>query len=161
MSRLEELPNELFLLIFSYLKSNMVIQTFFNLNQRFQSLILQFTRHLVLSTDTDSNWIKKYMVLIKNEIETITLSIELILSVFSGKYSYPNLHSIIMYLNIEWQIELNIENQSPMDAIVSALNVLRKCSFERVKRDCSNRFISDYMTQAINGTQVRKSNIRY
>jgi hypothetical protein len=67
----------------------MVIQTFLNLNQRFQSLIFQFTRHLVLSTDIESSWIKKYMVSIKNDIETITLSVELITSVFSDEYFYP------------------------------------------------------------------------
>jgi hypothetical protein len=134
VNRLEELPNELFFLIFSYLKSDMVIQTFINLNQRFQSLILQFTRHLVLSTDIEPSWIKQYMLSIKNEIETITLSVNLLASVFSSKYSYLNLRSITMYLGIEWQVELNVENESPVDAIVSSLNVLRICSFERVNR---------------------------
>ncbi len=133
----------------------MVIQTFLNLNQRFQSLIFQFTRHLVLSTDIESSWIKKYMVSIKNDIETITLSVELITSVFSDEYFYPNLRSIIMYLTIEWQVELNIENESPVAAIISALKVLGKCSFERVKRDFSKIFGLDCMPQ------VRKSSIQY
>jgi hypothetical protein len=155
VSCLEELPNELFFLIFSYLKSNMVIQTFLDLNQRFQSLILQFTRHLVLSADTESNWINQYMLSIKNDIETITLKVELVASVFSCKYSYPNLRSITMYLGVEWQVELNIENEFPRTAIVSSLNVLGKCSFERVQRDFSKIFESDQMKRTIDSKQVR------
>ncbi len=161
VSCLEELPNELFLLIFSYLKSNMVIQTFIDLNQRFQSLILQFTRHLVLPTDTESNWINNYMLSIKNDIETLTLNVELIASVFSCKYSYPNLHSIIIYLGLEWQVELNVENELPTVAIISSLNVLGKCSFEQVQRDFSKIFESNRMTRAINSKQVRISIIQH
>jgi hypothetical protein len=139
----------------------MVIPTFLNLNQRFQSLILQFTRHLVLSTDTDSNWINKYMLSIKNDIETITLSVGLLASVFDFQYSYPNLRSITMYLGIEWQVELNVENEFPRVAIVSSLNVLGKCSFERVQRDFSNIFEPNQTARPISSKQVRTSINQY
>ncbi len=152
---LEELPNELFLLIFSYLKSDMVIQTFLDLNQRFQSLILQYSRHLVLSADIDPNWIKKRMLSIENNIQTITLNIKLIRSVFFGKYSYPNLHSITLYSSIDWQVELDTENESPAVTIVSALNVLEKCSFEGIEQKFLELHRSDHRNPTIDSTQVR------
>lgn len=152
---LEELPNELFLLIYSYLKSDMVIQTFLNLNQRFQSLILQYSRHLVLSADIDPNWIKTRMLSIENNIQTITLNIKLIRFVFSRKYSYPNLHSITLYSNINWQVELNTENQSPAVTIVSALSVLETCLFGGIEQNFSKLLGSDHRNPTIDSTQVR------
>ena len=134
-SCLEILPNELFLLIFSYLKPDEIIEEFRNLNQRFQSLVYPFTRHPVLFTDSEPSWIQKYMLLISNDIETIKLSVTHVSDVFSEKSSYPNLVSITIYLTVKWKTELNIGNESPLAAITSALKVLAKCSFEGVKRD--------------------------
>ena len=146
-SCLETLPNELFLLVFSYLKSDMIIQAFLNLNQRFQSLIFQYVRHLALPLDIHPNWIKENMFSIHNEIETIKLSVNLIASVFSNTYSYSNLRLITLYFNDKWQVELNVENDFPFAAIVSSLNVLAKCSFEGTQQ---------FITQPVGSSQVTK-----
>ena len=138
------MPNELFLVIFSYLKPDEIIQGFRNLNQRFQSLVYPFARHPVLFTDSQSSWIKKYMLLISDDIETIKLSLTHITTVFCGGNSYPNLRSVTIYLTIEWEVELNIENESPLGTIISALKVLTKCSFERVQSDLSYSTDLDY-----------------
>lgn len=153
VTHLEELPNELFFQIFSYLKSDMIIQTFLNLNQRCQSLILQFARHLVLSSDIKCNWIKKYMSSIENEVETITLTVKLIASVFSSEYSYPNLRWITLYLGTRCQIELYVENESHVTAIVSSLYVLSNCSINLINEDFQT-FKRDYLPQLIGSKLV-------
>ncbi|UJR19867.1 hypothetical protein I4U23_023000 [Adineta vaga] len=131
---LEILPNELFLWIFSYLKSDTIIPAFLDLNQRFRSLIYEFTSHLLISNDSQSGWINRYIPLINNEIQTMKLDIECIVSVFSNKYSFPNLRSIIIYRKYSWHVELNIENETPIISILSSLKVLRKCSFNGINQ---------------------------
>jgi hypothetical protein len=97
------------------------------------------------------------MLSINHAIETITLNVELIGSVFSDEYSYPNLRSITMYLLHQWQIELNVENELPSVVIGSALNVLQKCSFTMVSRDFLHVFDFNQMIQILDSTLVRKS----
>jgi hypothetical protein len=154
------LPNELFLLVFSYLKPDEIIQALCNLNERFQSLVYPFARHPVLYTDAKPNWIKKYMSLIKNDVETIKLSVTHAVTTFLDKNSYPNLRLITIYLTVEWQVELDVENASPFAVIASALKVLSKCSFDRVKPSLLRLFDFDHKTQTTDSIQVSKPTIR-
>lgn len=153
-SQLEDLPNELFFLVFSYLKSDMVIQTFIDLNQRFQSLIHQSMRHLVLSPDTTSNSIQKYFKSIEYEIETLTLSIDLISVLFSGKYSYSNLQLLTIYSDIDWRVELSLETISPIVAVVQALKTLDKCSFADVRKHLDKLLKSEDVQRALQNNQT-------
>lgn len=131
-SCLEKLPNELFPIIFSHLKLNDTFQGFFDLNQRFKSLILEFTRHITLLPTDKLDWIEKFLPSIEKTIETIKLDPSLIRNVFTYKYSYPNLRSVIICSKnrYSWLMELNVENQSPLIDIFYALEVLRVSHFD-------------------------------
>jgi hypothetical protein len=87
------------------------------------------------------------MLSIKNNIQTITFSIKLILPVFSSKYSYSNLRSITLYSGIDWQVELVTENESPAVTIVSSLNAFENCSFEQIEQNFLKLFGSDHIHQ--------------
>lgn len=124
-STIEDLPNELFFVVFSYLKTEMILQTFSDLNQRFQCLVQQLTHQLVLSSEPTG----KSMKSIENGIECLTMSVEWIPKIFSEGYSYANLRSITIYSkNHHWRMELIIDNHSPVLTVISALNILEKCS---------------------------------
>ena len=155
-TRIEDLPNELFIVIFSYLAQEMVLQTFSDLNQRFQALIRQLTHHLVLSSDTNA---EKYIKFIADEIESITMSIELIPRLFSGGYSYANLRLVTIYSNNDWRVELVVENHSPVLTIVSVLNVLEKCSLNSIEQPLSNLIQSERVRGMIRSSQVKSSNM--
>ena len=146
-SRLEDLPNELFFVIFSYLKTEMIIQTFIDLNERFQFLIRQSMHHLVLSSETKSDSIERYLKSIEHEIETLTSSVELIPVLFSGKYSYSNLRLLTIYFDINWRIELNVETICPIVAVVQTLNTLNQCSFAMV---------NEYLEKILRNNHQRK-----
>ncbi|CAF4510454.1 unnamed protein product [Rotaria socialis] len=72
-TELLDLPNELFPLIFQYLNSKNLIQTFFNVqSNRIQILIQPFISHLDISQETNQ-WIQTYLPDILNQQNVLAL----------------------------------------------------------------------------------------
>ncbi len=121
------MPNELLFHIFSYMSQIDIVSTFFGLNLRFNSLVLESIRHLKIPEKTDSSWFIKYLTCIQNGIELISLDISSIPYVFSCIHSYENLQSVVLNDRYNFIIKLNIKHHDVFDTIVSCLNLLNNC----------------------------------
>jgi hypothetical protein len=73
----DELPNELILMIFSYLTKFELLESFLKLNTRFNCLLSKYIHHINLSSIFTKNEINKfskdYFSYIKNEIYSLTI----------------------------------------------------------------------------------------
>jgi hypothetical protein len=156
------LPNELFLLIFSNLNSSDIVEAFFGLNQRCNSLVLESARHLTLSIHTPSTWFVTYMPIIENVLETISLNVEMLLLVFPCTFSYPVLRTIILSKKFQWQIELNVEHESAFHAVVSSLLILQLCKIINGDNPPSPHLLGpDYIVQMIDNASVREREMQH
>ncbi len=54
----DHLPTEIVFMIFNYLSSNDIIDTFFFFNQRFNNLLLEYLNHIELPTLYSNRWEK-------------------------------------------------------------------------------------------------------
>ncbi|UJR10504.1 hypothetical protein I4U23_014707 [Adineta vaga] len=131
-SYLEMLPNEIFPIIFTNLHHNDIFHIFFDLNQRFRSLVTEFTTHLTIDNNESPKWIDRCMPYIENNIKTMKLRGHHIPYVFTLKYSYSNLRSITITSKgrYEWLMELIIVDNLPVIDVINALNVLHISRFE-------------------------------
>lgn len=123
-----------------------IVQTFFDLNQRFNSLTFEFVRQLKVLVETPLNWYVEYLPKIQNAIETISLDVELISRVFSCNHSYPNLRFIILNDRSSFNVKLNVEHCSGLAAVISCLNLLRICYIWTTEGlDITPLFKTDYI----------------
>lgn len=90
---LEDLPNELFLLIFSYLKKFELIESFLQLNNRLNNLLLKYISHINLSTIFRKNEINHFLN-INSFISSITIDNYQIGNYFIDKINLENLYRI-------------------------------------------------------------------
>ncbi len=102
-----------------------IVWSFFDLNQRFNSLIFECVRQFQVLDDTPLTWYVEYLTRIENAIEMICLGVKSIPNVFSCDNSYPNLRSIIVKQQFSFSVKLNVEHRSGLGAIISCLNLLR------------------------------------
>lgn len=61
MHYFDELPNELFLIIFSYLEKSQLIESFFQLNKRLNNLLLKYIYHINLSSILTKNQFNQFL----------------------------------------------------------------------------------------------------
>ena len=122
------LPNEIFLLLFSYMNQSDVVRAFFKLNQRFDSIVRDHVRYLNVRKDTQLTRLVEHIPHIGNKIEKITCNVESVLDLFSPTYSYSNLHTVILWGRL-FHVTLNVRDSSPLAIIISCLNILRLCDF--------------------------------
>ena len=76
MFHFEDLPNELVLIIFSYLTKFELLESFLKLNQRFNILLLKYIHHINLSSILTKiqldKYLNNYLPLINNHIYSFT-----------------------------------------------------------------------------------------
>jgi hypothetical protein len=161
-SCLEMLPNELLFLIISHLSWSDLFQALYGLNRRFNSIVLESVRHYMLPKDTPLDWCLKYMPRIENVIETIRVDIKLLPHLFSCTSSYRNLRSIILKFSHRITVELDVEQCSALNGIISCLNLLRRCNILTVVEEArTSHFITNHR-ELTKDEQVRaKDNITY
>jgi hypothetical protein len=129
-SNLETLPNEIFFLFFSYMNQSDIVRAFFNLNRRIDLIVLECVRYLNLRKDTEFIWFVEHIPYIGSKIEMVTCNVESVLHLFSSTHSYPNLHTVTLWSQL-FHVTLNVEDCSPLNIIISCLNILRLCDFWR------------------------------
>jgi hypothetical protein len=122
------LPNEIFLLLFSYMKQSDIVRAFFNLNQRIDLIVLECIRYLNLCKDTEFIWFVEHIPCIGNQIKTVRCNVESVPDLFSSTHLYSNLHTVILHSE-SFDVCLNVENCSPLNIIISCLNILQLCDF--------------------------------
>lgn len=69
---MEGLPNELYLLVFSYLNKWQLIESFYQLNQRFNRLLFKYLSHVYLSSNVQRKHLE-YFTKISSWIQSITI----------------------------------------------------------------------------------------
>ena len=109
----EQLPNELILEIFEYLSCNDILYTFFYLNQRFQSILLQhhrFLNNFTTPTNHASFW-QTILPVINSQIKSFTITTTFNLP--SSLDSFLNLKSLVISAPFSiWHDELSSIFQS-------------------------------------------------
>ena len=90
---MEDLPNELCLMIFSYLTKCQLIETFTRLNQRFDRLLGRYLSHVYLSANFTRNDFKSFEQ-IQSWIRSVTIENERIGREFLRRYQLNNLQRI-------------------------------------------------------------------
>lgn len=124
---MEALPNEIFFLLFSYLNKADILRAFSNLNRRIDSIIIECVRNLDLRKSTECKWLLEYIPYIGSKVEIITCNVGSVIQLFTPPCIYANLHKIIL-CSPRFRITLNKKGCSPLDIIISCLNILRLCN---------------------------------
>ncbi|CAF1143122.1 unnamed protein product [Didymodactylos carnosus] len=106
MGRLEELPNELLLVIFSYLSSIEIIYSFVNLNNRYSQILSLYSIDLDLSSINIENlnyYCQKIIPAVGAYVHSLTLNnklsekyLEIILKANQIDYVFPNLEKFTL-----------------------------------------------------------------
>lgn len=131
-SKLETLPNEIFLLLFSYMNQSDIVRGFFNLNRRIDLTVLECVRYLNIHRDAEFTWFTQLMPYIGSKIEMIKCNVESAFYLFLSNYSYPNLHTVILH-NERFDVTLNVKDCSPLNTVIRCLSILRLCNFWATK----------------------------
>jgi hypothetical protein len=135
MSNLTDLPNELWLIVFSYLDIVGLFQAFYNLNQRFNNLIYKSARHVSLPDEITSAWLEHHIPNLENRIKVISLHEKSLEYVFGNTWSFPNLQ-LINLQGFGWNMSLRINEKSISSILMSSLNFL--CDVDIILYTLSN-----------------------
>lgn len=90
---MEGLPNELCLLVFSYLNKWQLIESFYRLNQRFDRLLFKYLSHVYISSNIRRKDLD-YLAKISSWIESVTIENQQIGREFLKKCHLENVHRI-------------------------------------------------------------------
>jgi hypothetical protein len=118
-----DLPNELWLIVFSYLDIVDLFQAFYNLNQRFNNLIYKSARHVSLPDEITSTWLEHHMPNLENRIKVINLHEKSLEYVFGNTWSFSNLQ-LINLRGLGWNMSLRINEKSISSISMSSLKFL-------------------------------------
>jgi hypothetical protein len=121
---LENLPDELLVQVLSYLNIVDIYQTFHGLNQRFNKLIDECARHVVLPSNVKNTWLDQYTPQISDKITTICLYSHRLKKVFNNQWSFPNLRLINLQGNT-WNLSLTIKEKPLRVILMSVLQFLQ------------------------------------
>ena len=127
-SKLETLPNEIFLLLFSYMNQSDIVRGFFNLNRRIDLTVFECVRYLNVHRDAEFIWFTQDMPYIGSKIEMIKCNVKSAFYLFLPNYSYPNLHTVILHSE-RFDVILNVKDCSPLNTVIPCLSILRLCNF--------------------------------
>jgi hypothetical protein len=135
MISLSKLPDELWILILSYLNIVDIFQAFDGLNQRFNNLIYDSARNIMLPSNTTSLWFEQHMSQLEYRIKTICLNDKSLQYVFDNNRPFPNLR-LINLQGHKWDISLRIRDKPVLISLISSLNFL-----ENIGRRINTSFI--------------------
>jgi hypothetical protein len=124
MPNLAELPNELWLIVFSYLDIVDLFRAFHNLNQRFNNLVYNSARHISLPDEVTGAWLEQHIPDLENRIHIICLHEKSLQYVFGNRWSFPNLR-LINLQGYKWNMSLRIKEKPISFILMSSLNFLR------------------------------------
>jgi len=135
---LEDLPNELFLIIFSYLKKYQLIQSFFQLNKRLNSILFKFVYHINLSSIITKDQLDKYLN-IYSFIHSLTIDNYHIGNYFLDKIKFIQLQNLYRIKLIDNGINLQenllkIFKPDVLTIVITSLNQEKKFLLTSVKR---------------------------
>ncbi len=138
------MPNELLFLLTAYLSSFHLIQAFDGLNQRFNFIVYELTRHFIISKDLTEIKFLEFKPHLHNFVEKICFDIQIIPSTFLSTRSYPNLRSVILSYSDVVTADLRVDDHSVENIIRSYLNVLRICNI--ISEDNAHSKINESLT---------------
>ncbi len=121
------LPDELLLLVLSYLNIVDIFQAFHGLNQRFNNLIYDCAQHITLPNDVTNPWIEQNIPQFEYRVKTLCLNTKSLQFVFANTWSFPNLQLINLQGN-GWNMSLRTRGKSPAIILMSSLNFLQNSS---------------------------------
>jgi hypothetical protein len=131
---LEDLPNELFLIIFSYLKKYELIKSFYELNKRLNSILFKFVYHINLSSIITKDQLEKYLN-IYSFIYSLTIDNYQIGNYFFEKIKFIQLENLYRIKLIDNGIHL-LERIKPdvLNIVITSLNYENKFLLTSLKR---------------------------
>lgn len=131
---LEDLPNELFLIIFSYLKKYELIKSFYELNKRLNSILFKFVYHINLSSIITKDQLEKYLN-IYSFIYSLTIDNYQIGNYFFEKIKFIQLENLYRIKLIDNGIHL-LERIKPdvLNIVITSLNHENKFLLTSLKR---------------------------
>ena len=124
MHFLTELPNELWLTVFSYLNTVDIFRAFHEFDERFYELVYEYARQVTLPVDITSDWLEEYMPDLENRIKIMCLDVKSLQDVFGNRWSFPNLRLINLQGN-GWSMSLRIEEEPVSIILMSSLGFLQ------------------------------------
>ncbi|CAF0966992.1 unnamed protein product [Didymodactylos carnosus] len=123
-SCLMDLPNELFLGIFSYLDIMDMFKAFYQVNLRLNNLIHSSTTNVILPKDMTKCWFDEHVALFEQNVKNLSLPYRFLEYISDDKVNFVNLQLINIQGNL-WKVTLTIENCTLLSVLLS-LNNLRK-----------------------------------
>ena len=144
----DELPNELYLIIFSYFKKYQLIQSFYQLNRRINYLIIKYFLHINLSTKFPNKQFKEYLN-IQSFISSLTIESNQIEKSFLNQIQLDSLNQIKL---IDSAIDLQeyiLDKFQPetLHLVFTSLNELNRNSqinFQSLKKLELEFYIGEY-----------------
>jgi hypothetical protein len=124
MSNLTNLPNELLLIVFSYLDTFDLFRAFDNLNQRFDELVYTSVQHVLLPNEINNDWIQQYLPNLEKRIKILCIHEQSLRNIFTNKWSFSSLR-LINIQGSDWNLSLRIKNEkSILFILMSSLHFL-------------------------------------
>ncbi|CAF4041498.1 unnamed protein product [Rotaria sp. Silwood1] len=138
-----------------YLSSPDLVQAFYGLNHRFNSIVIKSVRHFNIPNDTPSTSIIDCMSYISHFIEVIYFDVELLSKLSSSILLLSNLRSIFLHCSNKTTVKLNIQDPSNVDVVSSCLNILRLCNI--YCQDDENETNDEELTEEDQAERVRNT----
>ena len=135
MTCLESLPNELLLLVINHLSSPDLLHAFYGLNHRFDQLIYQSLHRFIIVDDPADDILEKSIIEFQHLIELISCDVGQARHMFSDRYSFANLRTLILRCPDHATVELSVDAESVTLAFQSCLNVLSSCDLFNDNRE--------------------------
>ena len=131
MSCLSQLPNEVLLIVLSYLNTVDLFQSFHNLNQRFNNLVYDSTKHVKLPNNVPNNWLEKYLPLIENRMEIFSFNEGSMRNICQNLHFLSNVR-LINLQGTNWEMSMIITEGSLLPILVSSLIFLDDVTYQTI-----------------------------
>ena len=118
-----DLPDELWLIIFSYLNTVDVFQSFENLNQHFNDLVYDSAQHFILPSNVTNAWLETTLPLIPQPIQTLSFHESSLLFICHNLYYFSNIQSVNLEGN-RWKMAMKLFTQPLLTVLKSSLKYL-------------------------------------
>lgn len=118
-----DLPNELWLTVFSYLNTVDLFQSFENINQRFNNLLYGNLQNLILPNDVTNPWLIRILPLITKPIQTLSCDECSLTFIWNHLHYFSQIQSVNLHGN-DWTMSMKLFDQPLSLVLISSLKYL-------------------------------------
>lgn len=105
------------------MRSSESIEAFYNINQRFNGLVLQSCAHFNLPKTIPKIWLIQNFPSLQHTIRVLAIDVQMLPLIFPNIDSFSYLHSVILKQESMFAIELQVTPATVVNSIISCLKL--------------------------------------